>query len=59
MVNDDFAQSLPVTLGPGERLRLRSRELPLAGGVHEPGGTMVARWFDAEGRELLWSFPLS
>lgn len=48
-----FAQSLPVQLHPGERLLFR-----VGAAAHAEQQTVVVRWLDSAGRELLWSVPV-
>ncbi len=51
--------SLPRTVLPGERLRvvLRGSRAEVASGA--PDALLVLRWFQADGRELLWPVSVS
>ncbi|MBT1018089.1 hypothetical protein KJY77_02900 [Canibacter sp. lx-72] len=49
-----FAQSLPVDLHPGERLRLCRHSVSRC----QFADTAVLRWFDKQGAERLWAVPV-
>ncbi|WP_166986221.1 hypothetical protein [Canibacter zhoujuaniae] len=49
-----FSQSLPVSLDPGETLRVLYQQTE----EMRDDGVLVLRWFEPDGGEMLWSVPL-
>lgn len=50
--------SLPRTVHPGERLRVVLRGMASEGALEAPDAMLVLRWFQPDGRELLWPIAL-
>ncbi|WP_053353788.1 hypothetical protein [Leucobacter musarum] len=50
--------SLPRTVLPGERLRVVLRGVRSEAAVAAPDAMLVLRWFQPDGRELLWPIAL-
>lgn len=50
--------SLPRTVRPGERLRVVLRGTHADGAVTAADAMLVLRWFEPDGRELLWPVAL-
>ncbi len=51
--------SLPRTVLPGERLRVVLRGVHSEGALAAPDAMLVMRWFQPDGRELLWPISLA
>lgn len=51
--NGVLGLSLPRTVLPGERMRVRMREVR-----DRAGAMLVLRWFEPDGTELLWPIAL-
>lgn len=50
--------TLPRTVHPGERFRIVLRGVYVDGVLAAPDAMLVLRWFQADGRELLWPIAL-
>ncbi len=50
--------TLPRTVHPGERIRVVLRGVYVDGVLEAPDALLVVRWFDSDGREMLWPIAL-